>query len=145
MNHALKIFQRLSTNRSSRSWNSETQFGFRYALGTGEAVFAFNVLVQRCLKVDHPLYICFQDCNKAFDKVRHDQLIHLFRKKNIDMKVICIFCNLYYKQAAVVRERTEFSDGIEIRRGVRQRCVLSPVLFKGNNPNSSDINNHCIM
>ena len=62
----------------------ETQFGFRRGLGTREALFAFNVLIQRCMDVNQDIYACFIDYNKAFDKVRHDQLMNVLKTKQID-------------------------------------------------------------
>lgn len=93
MSHALKIFLKIIHQRIFRKLEqdiSETQFGFRNAIGTREALFAFNVLTQRCMDVNQPMYVCFLDYNKAFDKVRHNFLIQLLKTKNIDMKDIRI-------------------------------------------------------
>lgn len=132
MSHTLKIFLKIIHLRIYRKLEldiSETQFGFRNALGTREALFAFNVLIQRCMDVNQPIYVCFLDYNKAFDRVRHDRLIQLLRKKNLDTKDIRIISHLYYNQTATIKEGNELSEDIEIRRGVRQGCVLSPALF----------------
>ena len=37
--------------------------------------------------------------------------------------------NLYWQQQASVRIRQDMSDWVNIARGVRQGCVLSPTLF----------------
>ena len=44
-------------------------------------------------------------------------------------KDIRIIRNLYYDQTAAVRVGDELADWVRIRRGVRQGCVMSPVLF----------------
>lgn len=67
----------------------------------------------------------FLDYNKACDKVRHDYLIQLFRKK-LDMKDIRIIQNLYYNQNTVIKKGRDFSGEIKARRGVRQDCVVYP-------------------
>ena len=36
---------------------------------------------------------------------------------------------MYWNQFAVVRTKSGVSDNIKIKRGVRQGCILSPVLF----------------
>lgn len=129
MSHTLKMFLKIIHNRICMKLEeelSDTQFGFRDALGTREALFAYNVSVQRCLDVNQPVYACFLDYNKAFDKVRHDRLIEILTKKNLDTRDVRIINNLYYNQTAVVRDGTLTSDEIEIKRGVRQGCVLSP-------------------
>ena len=75
------------------------------------------------------MYVCFLDYNKAFDKIRHGYLVALLEKKNLDKKDIRIINNLYYSQNATVKVENEFWDYREIKRGVRQGYVLSPLLF----------------
>lgn len=77
----------------------ETQFGFRKGTGTREALFALNVLIQRCLDMN----ICFIDYNKAFDRVHHKQLMEVLKAKQIDYNDLRIISNLYYEQRAKVR------------------------------------------
>lgn len=132
MSHSLKIFLKIIHQRVFRKLEqdiSETQFGFRNAMGTREALFAFNVLTQRCMDMNQPVYVCFLDYNKAFDRVRHNHLIRMLRQKKLDVKDIRIISNLYFNQTAHVKERNDLSEKIEIQRGVRQGCVLSPMLF----------------
>lgn len=88
-------------------------------MGTTEALFAFNVLTQRCMDVNQHLYTCFLDYNKAFDKVRHNHLLQLLRNKNLYFKVIRIILKIYFNQIASVKVvGNEMSDEIKIR-GVR--------------------------
>lgn len=68
--------------------------------------------------------MCFLDFNKAFDKVSHDHLIDFLKKKTLDKKDIRIIYNLYYNQTATVDVENELSNYIEIKRVVRQGCVL---------------------
>lgn len=132
MSHTLKSFLKIIQHRIHRKLEqdiSETQFGFRNGLGTREALFALNVLTQRCLDVNQDLHLCFIDYNKAFDKIRHDRLIQLLQEKKLDTRDTRIIANLYYNQKAVVQIDNTTSKKIEIRRGVRQGCVLSATLF----------------
>ena len=80
-------------------------------------------------EVQKNLYICFVDYEKAFDRVRHEEMLKLLRDLNIDGKDLRLIQNLYWKQKAAVRVAEELSEWQEIRRGVRQGCVLSPDLF----------------
>lgn len=107
----------------------DTQFGFRKATGTREALFCIQVLFQRCRDMNCDIHACFIDYQKAFDRVKHDKLIEIMKKIGIDNKDLQIIKNLYWNQKAQIRHKGELSDEIEIQRGVRQGCVLSPLLF----------------
>lgn len=132
MSHTLKVFLKIIHKRINKKLEenlSETQFGFRNGFGTREPLFAYNVLVQRCMDVNQNVYVCFIDYNKAFDKVRHSRLINILKEENIDSRDIQVLKNLYFHQVAEIQINTEMSREIKIKCGVRQGCVLSPLLF----------------
>ena len=64
-----------------------------------------------------------------FDKARHEKLFAILDKLDIDGKTLRWIRNLYWEQTAAVRAENQLSDWIEIERGVRQGCVLSPDMF----------------
>ena len=67
------------------------------------------------------------DYTKAFDRVRHDEIIKELTKLRKDG--IRIIKNMYWEQSAAMRVEGEISAFQKIKRGVRQGCVLSPDLF----------------
>lgn len=76
MIHKLKLCLKIIHNRIYEKLYdniSEFQFGFRSGVGTREALFAVNVLIQRCLDINKDVYACLIDYEKAFDKVRHSK------------------------------------------------------------------------
>ena len=87
------------------------------------------MLAERCLDVQKEIFICFVDYEKAFDKVRHEILIDILKNLMLDGKDLRIIKNLYWNQRAAVRVAGDKSNWQDIRRGVRQGCVLSPDLF----------------
>ncbi|KAI5752582.1 hypothetical protein M8J77_018365 [Diaphorina citri] len=132
MSHTLKIFLKVIHRRIYQKLEeniSDTQFGFRNGFGTREALFAYKVMMQRCMDVNQNVYACFIDYNKAFDKVRHGQLIEILKRKQIDSRDIRIIANLYFNQNASVLIQSKLTELVDIKRGVRQGCVLSPLLF----------------
>jgi hypothetical protein len=52
-------------------------------------------LVQKCYDQGKYVFICFIDYQKAFDNVRHDQLILILQETDIDEKNIRIIYELY--------------------------------------------------
>ena len=73
--------------------------------------------------------MCFIDLEKAFDTVKHGQMVETLKKYGVDEKDIRLIKNLYWNQRAVVKVGDDTSEWIEIQQGVRQGCVLSPDLF----------------
>ena len=132
MPHTLKIVLKIIQERLSKKIDKEvgkTQFGFRPCSGTREGIFSFNILAQKHLEVDQDMYTCFIDYSKAFDRVHHLQLIQCLERIGIDGKDIRIIGNLYWQQKAAIRIGEDLSPFADIKRGVRQGCVLSPYLF----------------
>jgi Reverse transcriptase (RNA-dependent DNA polymerase) len=94
-----------------------------------EALFSIQVLIQRCRDVNVDVYACFLDYEKAFDTVNHDNLMSILKELGLDGRDIRIIANLYWGQTARVRINGDLSEEVLIKRGVRQGCVLSPLLF----------------
>lgn len=132
MSHTLKTFLKIIHSRIYKKLEidiSENQFGFRNGMGTREALFAVNVIIQKCLDMNKEIYMGFIDYEKAFDRVRHERLINLLRESQLDEQDVRIIKNLYWNQVAVISSEGTTSEDIKIQRGVRQGCVLSPLLF----------------
>ena len=75
------------------------------------------------------LYSCFIDYSKAFDCVQHQKLLAIMKEMGFPTHVIQLIKMLYADQQAAVRIDGETSDWFDIKRGVRQGCILSPYLF----------------
>ncbi|KAL1446457.1 hypothetical protein WDU94_005636 [Cyamophila willieti] len=132
MSHMLKVFLKIIHSRIFLKLEdniSSTQFGFRNGFGTREALLCLNVLVQKARDLKKNVYLCFIDFEKAFDRVSHVKLLETLKETTLDDKDIRIIGNLYWQQKGNVRIEGKTSDAVEIRQGVRQGCILSPVLF----------------
>ena len=132
MSHITKVLLRVLMLRMRKSLRPEiakTQFGFVPDKGTRNAIFTLSMLMERCIEVQKYLYICFIDYSKAFDKVKHEKLFETLNQLDIDGKDLRVLRNLYWDQTAAVRVDGELSEYTNIKRGVRQGCVMSPDLF----------------
>ena len=76
------------------------------------------------------IYFCFIDYSKAFDCVDHNKLWKILQEMGIPGHLTCLLRNLYAGQEATVRTRYGTTDWLQIGKGVRQGCILSPCLFK---------------
>ncbi|KAL4120153.1 hypothetical protein QTP88_012884 [Uroleucon formosanum] len=132
MNHLLKLFLKIIHKRIYRKCEGQiasNQFGFLNAVGTREALFSAQILFQRCRDVNCSVFACLIDYQKAFDRIRHDIMIRILEEIGIDGKDLRIIANLYWNQTAVLKMEDKTTDPIKIRRGVRQGCILSSILF----------------
>ena len=75
---------------------------------------------------------CYLSCayyKKAFDKVRHGELLNLLQVIQVDDKDLRILRSVYVHQRAAVRLPKGLTNWVEIKRGVHQRCIAFPYLF----------------
>ena len=108
---------------------NQVQCGFTEDTGTRNAMFILRNLCERSIEVNKDLFLCFIGYTKAFDKVRHETLLDMLQELEVDGKDTRIIRNLYWSQEAAVRHEGEYSEFCNIKRCVRQGCVLSPDLF----------------
>ena len=90
------------------------------------------MLVQNCYDPRKDVCLCFIDYEKTFDRIQHHKLMQLLNGLDMDQKDIRCIENLYWYQTAQIKLGNNMSNAIQIRRGVRQGCVLSPLLFNLN-------------
>ena len=75
------------------------------------------------------VYFYFIDYTKAFGCVDHNKLRKIHQEMGIPDHLVCLLRNLYADQEATVRIGHGTIDWFQIRKGVRQGCILSPCLF----------------
>ena len=61
-------------------YTSDAQFGFKASLGTNMAIFSYKESEKNYLNSGSPVFVCFLDVKKAFDRVNHTKLFNI--KKN---------------------------------------------------------------
>ena len=59
----------------------------------------------------------------------HNKLWKILKEMRIPGLLTCLLRNLYAGQEATVRTGHGTTDGLQIGKGVRQGCILSPYLF----------------
>ena len=75
------------------------------------------------------MYICYIDYKKAFDCFDHERLWVILRDMGVPVHLTVLLKRLYTNQEATVRTEFGETDNIDIGKGVRQGCILSPLLF----------------
>ena len=77
-----------------------------------------------------PLYMCFVDLQKAYDSVDRELLWKVLARAGVPEEMIAVLRQFHDGMQAQVRmDDGELSDWFEVTQGLRQGCVLSPLLF----------------
>ena len=105
----------------------DVQAGFRKGRGTTDQIANIRWIIKKAREFQKN--ICFIDYVKAFDCVDHNKLWKILQVIGIPDHLTCLLRNLYAGQEAIVRTRHGTTDWLQIRKGVRQGCILSPYLF----------------
>ena len=74
----LKVILRRIRERIKREV-SEEQCGFVEGKGTSNAIFMLRTMAERVIEKQRDLYVCFIDYEKAFDRVRHADLMEILK------------------------------------------------------------------
>ena len=124
----LKIFQVRLQQYVNREL-SDVQARFRKGRGTRDQIANIRWIIEKAREFQKNIYFCFIDYAKAFDCVDHNKLWKILQEMRILDQLTCLLRNLYADQEATVRTGHGTTDWFQIRKGVRQGCILSPCLF----------------
>ena len=88
-----------------------------------------NLIDEYCQKNNKYIYSCFVDFEKAFDAIPRDLLFKKLFNMGITGNFFNILEQLYIDDKASFKMQNYISKPFPTNQGVRQGCVLSPLLF----------------
>ena len=127
-----KVFNRVILNRMKNTLDPELrdeQAGFRQNRSCTDQIATLRIIVEQSLEWNSPLYVNFIDYEKAFDSVDRETLWKLLRHYGIPKKIVNLIKNTYEGMSCRVVHEGQLTAGFQVRTGVRQGCLLSPILF----------------
>ena len=125
-----KIIEILILNRyESLLCTSDNQFGFKNNGSTDMCVFTLKQVIDYYRNNGSPVYLCFLDASKAFDRVHHNLLFDKLRKRNVPHIIVRLLVGWYTSQSFAIRWCNAMSESFTVSNGVRQGSILSPTLF----------------
>ena len=133
--HAGKVLLKVIAGRLSGYCKRENilpekQCGFRPQRSTVDMMFVERRLQKLARKKDTPLYLCFIDLTKAYDSVDRTLLWNALARFGVPPRMLAVICQFHNGMQACVRlDDGECSDKFEVGQGLRQGCVLAPLLF----------------
>ena len=134
LNTAYKIYTRIMTERleivaEKFGMLSDAQQGFRADRSCMAAGLMMKIIMNRRLRKETPLHVAFIDISKAYDTVNHETLWKIMEESGIKGKLIENIKELYKENQIKAITPYGKTKGVEMKRGIRQGCPLSPLLF----------------
>ena len=124
------VASRLSNYCEAEGILPEEQCGFRPARSTVDMLFVVRRLQELGRAKQIPLYMCFIDLQKAYDSVDRELLWVVLARFGIPEKMLTVIRQFHEGMRARVRtDDGEHSEWFDVTQGLRQGCVLSPLLF----------------
>ena len=121
---------RLSAYCEARNLLPEEQCGFRPHRLMTDMMFAVRRLQELERKARVPLLLCFIDLQKAYDSVDRILLWQVLARFGVPPQMIEVIGQFHDGMRACVRnDDGPCSEWFEAAQGLRQGCVLSPLLF----------------
>ena len=108
---------------------SDNQFGFKPQHRTDLCIFTVKSVIYYYNLCNSPVFTCFLDASKAYDRVNHWTLFKELMKRSVSIIVVQMLMFWYAKQEICIKWGTEMSPYFNISNGVRQRGILSLFLF----------------
>ena len=105
----------------------DSQFGFVPGRGTTDAVFVVRQLQEKYLAANKRLYMAFVDL--AFDRVPLKVIWWGLRKLGVEEWIVRLMQGMYANVRSRIHVGEGYSEEFEVKVGVHQGSVLSPLLF----------------
>lgn len=109
LNSTHKLFTKILTNKISSQVNiSEEQQGFRRNRSTVDAIFTLRQMIEKSIEFNKPMFTCFLDLTKAFDRIRLHDVLEILQAKNISEKYIRIIKHLNTHNTTRIKHNVDY-------------------------------------
>lgn len=108
---------------------SEEQSGFVPGKGTREQILNVRQIIEKSREYNVKTYLCFVDYSKAFDCVNWNKMWSIMAEMGVPNHLVWLLKKLYGNNTTSVRINNTYSKQFRLGAGVRQGCVVSPLLF----------------
>ena len=122
----------------------DVQAEFRKGRGTRGQIANICWIIEKAREFQRNIYFCFIGYAKAFDCMDHNKLWKILKEMGMPEHLTCLLRSPYVGQEATVRTRHETTDWFQIRKGIRQGCIVSPCLFNFYGENRAIICHYCL-
>ena len=107
----------------------EGQCGFGPGRSTTDQIFTLKQVFEKSWEYAKDVFACFVDLEKAYDRIPRDKLWEVLQKYGIGGQLLLAIKSFYCQPEVCVRMNGKQSKPFHVGVGLRQGCVLSPLLF----------------
>jgi hypothetical protein len=107
----------------------EEQAGFRNGRSCADQIATLRIIIEQSIEFQTSLYLNFVDFEKAFDSIDHQVLWALHLHYGLPEKFIRMIQLFYNNFRCQVIHGGTLTEPFRVTTGVRQGCLLSPLLF----------------
>jgi hypothetical protein len=126
---AIVFLARLDRWAEAGGWRAVGQAGFRAQRGTPENCFVLRHVADAAAVQGRPLWGCFIDFSKAYDRVDRRLLWRCLEGMGVHGPALQVLQNMYEDVQLRVRVGGSLGVPFDSEVGVKQGCPLSPLLF----------------
>ena len=105
----------------------DSQFGFVPGRGTTNTIFVVRQLQEKYLAANKRLHMAFVDLEKAFDRIPRKVIWLALRKLSVEEWIVRLVQGMYANARSRVRVGEGYREEFEVKVGVHQGSVLSPL------------------
>ena len=121
------ILERMKDALDGRHWNE--QAGFRKERFCCEQIATLRIIVEQTLEWNIRLCMVVEVFEKAFDSIDREVLWKILRHYGVPEKIMRMIRVFFDGFQARVLHEGEMTGSFSMNTGVRQGCLLSPLLF----------------
>jgi len=108
---------------------TDAQFGFKSCHSTDLCTFVLKETIDHFVSRGSPMYICFLDASKVFDRINHWILCQKLLQRGLPTCIVRFLCMWFRTQQFKIKWSNVYSSAFNVTNGVRQGGILSPVFF----------------
>jgi len=127
-----KIFNKIILEQIKNSMEMglrKEQAGFCHNRSCIDQINALRVIIEQSVEFQSPLYMLFVDYQRDFDSLNRAWIWDELKVRGLPSKFTNIIKEGYEDFSCRVLREGQLSDLIKTSSGVRQGCLLSPLLF----------------
>ena len=132
LSHVLKTLERILDQRIRKILEprfGEEQHGFRPGRSTTDAMFTLRQIIEKKVERKQKMAVGFVDLEKAYDLVPRELVYATLRWMEVGEAEVRMIEGMYEATKARVLLGADLSNEFDVKVGLRQGSVLSPVLF----------------